>query len=392
MRLLFVADGRSPIALNWIQHFLTTGDEVHLASTFACNPEPGFASYHFVPVAFSALKRADGVPGKAAAFRMTARLRTQVRQWLGPFTLEAAARRLRQAVEEIGPDLVHALRIPYEGMLAAATLQGLELPLLISVWGNDFTLHAASTPLMRRNTRRALQRANALQADCQRDVRLAREWGFAAQKPAVVLPGAGGVQSEIFYSDLNPVREPVIINPRGFRAYVNNAAFFNAIPRVLEAQPRARFLCPAMQEEPQARQWTAELGIASSVDLLPRQERSQMAHLFRQARVVVSPSNHDGTPNTLLEALACGCLPVAGDLESIREWITPEANGLLVDPNDPQALAQAMLRAIADEELVERARRINTELILRRADYRAVMQQAEDFYRMLLNSALNPPK
>jgi len=392
MRLLFVADGRSPIALNWIQHFLNTGDEVHLVSTFACAPEPGFASYHFVPVAFSSLKQADGAGRQPAALGTTVRLRTRVRQWLGPFTLGSAARRLKQIVEQIQPDLVHALRIPYEGMLAAAALQGLQTPLLISVWGNDFTLHASSTPLMRYNTRRALARADALHADCQRDVQLARRWGFAAQKPAIVLPGAGGVQSEVFYPNLSAVRAPVIINPRGFRAYVNNAAFFRAIPQVLAAQPAARFLCPAMQEDPQARQWAAELGVASSVELLPRQKRPQMAQLFRQARVVVSPSNHDGTPNTLLEALACGCLPVAGDLESIREWITPEENGLLVDPNDPQALAQAMLRAIVDDELVERARRINAELILRRAEHKTVMQEAEVFYRTLLETALNPPE
>lgn len=390
MRLLFVADGRSPIALNWIQHFLERGDEVHLTSTFACEPDPRLASYHFVPVAFSELKRSGAVAGSAAPLGTTARLRTLMRQWLGPLTLSAAAARLERLVEQIQPELVHAMRIPYEGMLAAAAMRGNQLPLLISVWGNDFTLHAPSTPLMRRSTRRALERASALHADCQRDVRLAQVWGYAAQKPSVVLPGAGGVQREMFYPPPRAVGEPVIINPRGFRAYVNNAAFFKAIPRVLEAQPGARFICPAMQEEPQARQWVGELGIAPSVALLPRQSRPQMAGLFRQARVVVSPSNHDGTPNTLLEALACGCLPVAGDLESIREWITPGENGLLVDPNDPDALAQAILQAASDEALFGRARQTNLELIARRADYHVVMQKAEDFYRAVLSSALDP--
>lgn len=390
MRLLFVADGRSPIALNWIQHFLAAGDEVHLASTFVCEPDPRLASYHFVPVAFSELKRSGAVTGNAAPLGTTARLRTLMRQWLGPLTLSAAAPRLERLVEQIQPELVHAMRIPYEGMLAAAAMRGNQLPLLLSVWGNDFTLHAPSTPLMRRSIRRALERASALHADCQRDVRLAQAWGYAAQKPSVVLPGAGGVQREMFYPPPRAVSEPVIINPRGFRAYVNNAAFFKAIPRVLEVQPGARFICPAMQEEPQARQWASELGIASSVALLPRQSRAQMAGLFRQARVVVSPSNHDGTPNTLLEALACGCLPVAGDLESIREWITPGENGLLVDPNDPAALAQAMLQAASDEALFGRARQTNLELIASRADYHVVMQKAEDFYRAVLSSALDP--
>ena len=70
-----------------------------------------------------------------------------------------------------------------------------------------------------------------------------------------------------------------------------------------------------------------------AVELLPPLSHAQMAEVFRRAQIVASPSIHDGTPNTLLEGIACGCFPVAGDLESIREWITPNENGLLFDSN-----------------------------------------------------------
>jgi hypothetical protein len=56
MRLLFVADGRSPIALNWLRYFVERGDEVYLASTFACQPEIRLAGLEIVPVAFSGVK------------------------------------------------------------------------------------------------------------------------------------------------------------------------------------------------------------------------------------------------------------------------------------------------------------------------------------------------
>ncbi len=360
MRLLFVADGRSPIALNWIDYFLEQGDDVHLVSTFDCPVDPRLASFTFIPVAFSELKKAPTPKAGATPTRTPSlwgasmvRLRTLVRHWLGPLTLNSAAQRLRLVLDRIQPELVHAMRIPYEGMLAA--LAQPRAPLLISVWGNDFTLHAPSTPLMRRYTHLALQHASALHADCQRDLNLARKWGFDPAKPAVVLPGAGGVQSALFHPPSTPVADPVVINPRGIRAYVNNAAFFAAIPRVLAQQPRARFLCPVMADEPQALRWLDELGIAGNVELLPLQTRPQMAALFRRSRVAVSPATHDGTPNTLLEAMACGCLPVAGDLESLREWITPGQNGLLVDPNDPQSIAQGILTALQDDALQQRA-------------------------------------
>jgi glycosyltransferase involved in cell wall biosynthesis len=100
--------------------------------------------------------------------------------------------------------------------------------------------------------------------------------------------------------------------------------------------------------------------------------------------VVVSPSTHDGTPNTLLEAMACGCTPVAGDLESIREWITPGLNGLLVDPGDPLGLADAICEALGNARLRARAREHNQIMIRERAEYQGVMHKAESFYEKLI--------
>ena len=74
-------------------------------------------------------------------------------------------------------------------------------------------------------TRWTMQVADALHADCQRDVRLAREWGFGQGKPALVAPGNGGIRTDVFYPPADPVEEPVIINPRGFRPYVRNDVF-----------------------------------------------------------------------------------------------------------------------------------------------------------------------
>jgi len=403
MRLLFVIDGRSAIALNWMEYFLAGEHEVHLASTFACQVDPRLASFHVIPTAFSGLKK-ERVAGNKPAGRVwggsALKTRTLLRQWLGPLTLPAAARQLRGVIQEIQPDLLHAMRIPYEGMLAAmaqpqaaimaqpqAALSGPTVPLLVSVWGNDFTLHASSTPWMRRLTRRTLQRADALHTDCKRDARLAQEWGFDPDKPYTVLPGAGGVQVDIFYP---PVEKPgdvdrgkTVINPRGFRAYMRNDVFFRAIPAVLRELPDVRFLCPNMAGEIQAERWVEELGIKANVELLPPQTRTQMAQQFRRAAVAVSPGTHDGTPNTLLESLACGCFPVAGDLESLREWISPGENGLLVDPNDPQALSAAILTALKQPELREKARAYNLQLATERAEYSKVMVQAEKLYLRL---------
>ena len=391
MKLLFVADGRSPIALNWMRWWIEKGYEVHLASTFACDPIPGLAGLDLTPVAFSGAKSSPVSGSKSASGLWGARtlgLRQKIRQWIGPLTISRSAKRLREKIERVQPDLVHALRIPYEGMLAAEAISALENPppLLVSIWGNDFTLHAPSSPLMRHYTEWTVSVADAIHADCRRDIRLARQWSFPTDRPTFVAPGNGGIRSDVFYPSAEPVTAPVVLNPRGFRGYVRNDTFFQSIPKVLAKRPEARFLCASMAGEPQALNWIDQLGIHASVELLPALPHHEMAELFRSAAVLVSPSTHDGTPNTLLEGMACGCFPVAGDLESIREWITPGVNGLLVDPSDPDSLAAAILSALNQPDLRMKAAEENRRIISERAEYGQNMARAETFYTRLIQN------
>ena len=140
------------------------------------------------------------------------------------------------------------------------------------------------------------------------------------------------------------------------------------------------------QKRREAEARAARLGIEERVVLLPGLSPEQMGALFRRSQLSVSPSEHDGTPNTLLEAMACGSFPLAGDLESIREWIEPGVNGLLFDPANPDSLAQEMLRALADEPLRTAAAQFNQRLIAERGTYEMGMAKAERLYERLIHS------
>jgi len=82
--------------------------------------------------------------------------------------------------------------------------------------------------------------------------------------------------------------------------------------------------------------------------------------------------------------MACGAFPVVGDIESLREWITPGENGLLIDPADPQALADAIIKGLQNPDLRLSAQKKNTRLILARAEFKQVMATAEKFYKTIL--------
>src|SRR4051812_9155943 len=66
------------------------------------------------------------------------------------------------------------------------------------------------------------------------------------------------------------------------------------------------------------------------------------------------PNDRDGIPNVLVEAMAAGAPVVATAVSGIPELIEDEVNGLLVPPDDPHALADALLRLHADRALAQR--------------------------------------
>ena len=131
-------------------------------------------------------------------------------------------------------------------------------------------------------------------------------------------------------------------------------------------------------------QWEQFDSIIDSQFLHPLVPQGKLADLLRQSHIVVSPSTHDGSPNTLLEAMACGCFPIAGNIDSIREWLIDGENSLLVDPGDHRALAAAIIRAIKDQKLRQQAVNANFDMIRTRANYQAVKAQASQFYTEVL--------
>ena len=394
MRILFVADGRSPTAISWLQYWIDTGHQVHLVSTFPCKRPKGLVSLFVLPVAFSTLaggqaKNTSAVSGKQG---MVARLRgwlRLLRYILGPISLLFYQERFRMLVGQIQPNLVHALRIPFEGMLAGFTPA--QIPLVISTWGNDLTLHAKGSFLMARQTRQVLGWADGLIADTKRDIRLGIEWGFQPDKPSMVVPGAGGIRLDEMQkaSIIEALPDelpdaPIIVNPRGQRpGSLRQDIFFQAIPMVLEKIPQAIFICPSLRGDGESEQQVNQLGIRSNTKLWPRLSQGQLWALFKKSQVFVSPSIHDGTPNSLLEAMACGCFPVVGNIESMREWVQPGINGLLVDALDARSVAEAITQAINQPVLRRDAARYNAALIAERADYATNMSRVEDFYMSL---------
>ncbi|GBE64662.1 polysaccharide biosynthesis protein [Mycobacterium sp. MFM001] len=71
--------------------------------------------------------------------------------------------------------------------------------------------------------------------------------------------------------------------------------------------------------------------------------------LLSTAHVFVLPSRDEGLPMALLEAMACGLVPVTTTAGSIGEVVRDRVNGLVVQPGRPHEIARALIALVNDE-------------------------------------------
>ncbi|NND68833.1 MAG: glycosyltransferase family 4 protein [Halioglobus sp.] len=93
------------------------------------------------------------------------------------------------------------------------------------------------------------------------------------------------------------------------------------------------------------------LDLDGHVELLGRLERDAVLALYQRADAMLNPTRVDNMPNSVLEALACGLPVISTNVGGVPFIVEHEQTALLVDPEDPQAMADAVLTLYRDQSL-----------------------------------------
>jgi glycosyltransferase involved in cell wall biosynthesis len=136
--------------------------------------------------------------------------------------------------------------------------------------------------------------------------------------------------------------------------------FLQAAPRVLDRIPKARLavigngdLRGALQRQALA------LGVDGRLRFFSYKPPS--GRQLRSLDVFVLPSPWEAFPIASLEAMACGVPQVATNVGGIPEAVSHGATGLLCPPNDPDRLAEHIVRLLSDQELRTRMSRASRD-------------------------------
>ena len=133
---------------------------------------------------------------------------------------------------------------------------------------------------------------------------------------------------------------------------------FDAIPRVIERHPQARFVLVGVAEsdamEPVIRAEAQRRGIAGRVTFLGSLEGRDKAAAFVTSKMIVVPSWTEAFPLVIPEAMAAGLPVIATAVGAIPDFVKEGEDGFLIAPKNPPELADRICRLLDDEGLRRR--------------------------------------
>ncbi len=299
----------------------------------------------------------------------------------------------RSLVRRSRPEVVHGFEAFNYGL--ATALAG-PYPRVLTPWGNDVYRKPKEGLIAGGMVGYAVRHVDMISTNDETiGDYLGRRFGVPAPQ---VRAFSWGVDLDIFRPGLLDLAQrwrqklaispaaPVVLSPRNFDPYWGSELLTGAIPAVLAQSPEVVFIvlrglggAPALFDA--ARHRADADGYGQSIRWIEDPVSSlDLAALFNLAQAFVSVPRTDLLAQTILEGMACGCLPVLANHATYRKHLRPGENGLAVTEYSSEGLAAALLKGLDDKELRERAGRENPVRMIQHENWRVNALQIEDVY------------
>jgi L-malate glycosyltransferase len=343
-KICFLADASSPHTLKWVTGCLMLNWEITIISHW-----PG------------------EIPGAEVIVH--------------PLTLTGFPRycwNIRRLIRKIKPDIIHAHQFGAHALYA--WFAGVS-PLVISAWGSDVLVKPKRSPFIRWLVKFLISKAALITSD---SAQVTSELIAYGAKPEQILTFLFGIDRRLYEKLARTAKSQeclIICSPRLHEPLYNIKEIIKAFQQVSSEFPKIElWLLGNGSLTAELQQYVAQNQLAAGIRFWGRVSPSDFSQRLAESDLVVSIPSSDGTPVSMLEGMAAGCLPILSDLPVYRDWVNDGINGLIVK-RDFTDLAAALRRGIMDQDLRLLAAAINRKLIQERAIWEEQFQPMLEYYR-----------
>lgn len=286
---------------------------------------------------------------------------------------------MKRLVRRIAPDLLHAHYASSYGFLGSVA--SVNCPRLLTVWGSDIAEAPWRNPALRRLIRHSLRAYRWINAASDQLADMLVKLG-ARRELIEVFPYGIDLRKMPLRATPSSPRNYRLLSMRhwqplyridhviaGFNRYVEE---FDDLDLVVTGSGR-------QADQKRIRQLVSTCKMPDRIQVRGLISQEEMWNEVYRSDIMISVPRTDGAPQSLLESMAAGVLPVVSDIEANRSWLD-ESRSVIVDRFDPESVKNALREAVKRVSTGFDAT-TNRKVVEKRADYVKNTERVYDVYR-----------
>src|SRR4030066_1151075 len=401
MKLLIVAMANSVHVARWISLISGQGWDIYLfptnsfTSIYPEMPSVNICSSKFLRFLIDRYRRKKAVTKNKNTDFLVNR-NADFFSWgnvLKKFFPERRTKKLIKVIKKIKPDLIHSMHMQEAGYLtleAKKRYKGIFPKWVVSNWGSELNLFSKISG-HKEKIKDVLSNCDYLWGECSNDIKIAEKLGFKG-KFLTVIPISGGIDfkkiKRIKKSGLTSMRRNIML--KGYQNWAGRALVgLRALERcsdVLKGYRIVIYTVNSVDVIIAAELFTQNTGIETLVIPLGSTSHDEILSYHGSARISIGLSITDAISTSLLEAMVMGSFPIQSDTSCANEWFKTGQTGILVSREDPEDVEKAIRKALADDDLVNRAAGLNYDMLFNRLEYSKIKNKVINIYKDLLDN------
>ncbi|MFC1964845.1 glycosyltransferase family 4 protein [Chloroflexota bacterium] len=375
MKVCYIGDAGDIHVQKWLKYFADNGNDVHIIS------QRSFAD--------------DGIDLdiKNVSLRLLGKIPATLKLVSSLVNLIWSIIQVRRIIGKIKPDIFHVQYIGGWGFLGA--LSGFH-PLLMTAFGSDIFVAPKKSRINKLTIEYALRKADIiLTTSVYLKSYLHTEFRLPEHKVRIV---PWGIDLKVFHkgydSKVVELRRDlkidansfVVFSPRLLMEWAQVKSIVEAMPYVLAKYPNVILvLLKSVGKNTEYEQSTdnlaKKLGVSQNIRLIRRVfTPEEMAVMNNTSDVSISIPKSDQFASSIMEAMVCGAIPIVGDLEVYRQYLTDGENAFIVNPKDPGQIAETIIYCIEHPEVKEKFYTINKRIIEEKEDWNKNAYKMKEIY------------
>jgi len=281
-------------------------------------------------------------------------------------------------LKKIKPSIIHFQTIDYE-LFTIFLMKIQNIPYVLWAQGSDVYFQSKFKKFISKIVLKNADAVIALTEDMKNQLKNIYNREILILPNGIDLSKFEYLPKDNFYSKFGFEKDTKIILYVGTFRPIKGLKYLIEAMKILGDKQKRLVIIGHGKEKDDLESLVKNLGLENCVTFIGKTPNQEVFRYMASSDVFVLPSLSEGFPIVILEAMASGLPIIATKVRGLPEILKDGQNGFLVEPRNPEQIAEKALLLLNDEELRKRISNNNLEEV-KKYDWKIVIDKLENVY------------